>query len=190
MRASARRQSVQHAARSQDNGSQHGAMSSMHQVFRNDHIVDIGMTRHGNAMIHRHSPRVARRKGSACASRPGYSGSNQRKWRLTASPLMSQLRMRPTPRDLALMVIVSLVLTGVVPNEAYPADITLISVGPRLGFSGQTFLGREQKYNFRLYDVAAVFRLPWAWSLAESGWGVETRLITSVGLLAGAGDTE
>ena len=56
--------------------------------------------------------------------------------------------MRPTPRDLALMVIVSLVLTGVVPNEAYPADITLISVGPRLGFSGQTFLGGNKNITF------------------------------------------
>ena len=38
-------------------------------------------------------------------------------------------------------------------------------------------------------DVAAVFRLPWAWPLAESSWGLDTRLITSAGLLQGADES-
>jgi hypothetical protein len=50
-------------------------------------------------------------------------------------------------------------------------------------------LGREQKYNFRMYDVAAVFRLPWAWSLGATGLGLETRLLTSAGALVSAGDS-
>lgn len=68
-------------------------------------------------------------------------------------------------------------------------ETMLIRIGPRLGFSGQTFLGKEQKYNFRLYDVAALFRLPWAWPLGETGWKIETRLITSAGAISGAGET-
>jgi hypothetical protein len=70
-------------------------------------------------------------------------------------------------------------------------DITLISIGPRVGFTGKSpFLGKEQKYNFHLYDVAAVFRLPWSWPLGkEDSWKVETRLITSAGYLGAAGES-
>ena len=69
-------------------------------------------------------------------------------------------------------------------------DTTLISIGPRLGFSGKTpLLGRQQKYSFSLYDVAARFRLPWQWSLGDTGWKLETRLIASAGALEGGGDT-
>jgi len=69
-------------------------------------------------------------------------------------------------------------------------DTILISIGPRLGFSGKTpLLGRQQKYSFSLYDVAARFRLPWQWSLGDTGWKLETRLIASAGALEGGGDT-
>jgi len=69
-------------------------------------------------------------------------------------------------------------------------DTILISIGPRLGFSGKTpFLGRQQKYSFSLYDVAARFRLPWQLSLGDTGWKLETRLIASAGALEGGGDT-
>jgi lipid A 3-O-deacylase PagL len=64
-------------------------------------------------------------------------------------------------------------------------DTILISIGPRFGFSGKTpLLGKQQKYNFYLADVAAAFRLPWSWPLGESRWNLETKLITSVGSLA------
>ena len=64
-------------------------------------------------------------------------------------------------------------------------DTTLFSIGPRFGFSGKTpFLGKQQKYNFYLADVAAVFKLPWSWPLGETPWNLETRLITSAGALA------
>jgi lipid A 3-O-deacylase len=44
-------------------------------------------------------------------------------------------------------------------------------------------MGKEQKHNFQLADVAATFKLPWSTSLGESPWSLETRLITSAGLL-------
>jgi hypothetical protein len=69
-------------------------------------------------------------------------------------------------------------------------DVTLVSIGPRMGFSGKTpLLGREQKYSFHLFDVAAVFKLPWSWQLGKSPWNVETRLITSAGVLTGADES-
>jgi hypothetical protein len=63
-------------------------------------------------------------------------------------------------------------------------------VGPRIGISGSSpLLGKEQKHNFRLYDIAALWRLPWRWPLGKTGWRLETRLITSAGAIAGGGDT-
>ncbi|WP_447976810.1 acyloxyacyl hydrolase [Candidatus Nitrospira bockiana] len=74
-------------------------------------------------------------------------------------------------------------------HESHAEDVRLISVSARVGFSGQTFLGKEQKHNFQLYDLAALFDLPWGWPLGETGWALKTRLITSGGALVGAGDT-
>jgi hypothetical protein len=34
-----------------------------------------------------------------------------------------------------------------------------------------------------------MFKLPWAWPLGENSWGLETRLITSAGLLQRAGES-
>lgn len=73
-------------------------------------------------------------------------------------------------------------------SRAENTDIGLIQIGPRFGLSGQTFLGKEQKYNFQLYDVAALFRLPWKWQIGQTRWGIETRLITSAGVIHGAGE--
>lgn len=69
-------------------------------------------------------------------------------------------------------------------------DTTLISIGPRFGFSGKTpLMGKQQKYNFYLTDVAAVFKLPWSRPLGESRWSLETKLITSAGLLTARDET-
>ncbi len=58
-----------------------------------------------------------------------------------------------------------------------------------MGFSATTpLLGKEQKYVFYLADVAAVFTLPWSWQLGESAWNLETRLLTSAGVLTGASE--
>src|SRR5262249_14286372 len=93
-------------------------------------------------------------------------------------------------RSLVLSVLVSLTFTTFVWTSGQAEESILISIGPRIGFSGKTpLLGKQQKYNFRLYDVAAVFRLPWNLPLGDSDWKFETRLITSVGALEGGGDT-
>ena len=81
-------------------------------------------------------------------------------------------------------------LSAMICTPSLTDDVTLVSIGPRMGFSGKTpLLGREQKYSFHLFDVAAVFKLPWSWQLGESPWNVETRLITSAGVLTGADES-
>lgn len=75
-------------------------------------------------------------------------------------------------------------------GKSIAGDITLLSVGPRYGFTREEpLLGKRQTEQFDLVDVAATFWLPWSWPLGESPWSVETRLITSAGALSAAGDT-
>jgi hypothetical protein len=84
----------------------------------------------------------------------------------------------------------SLVFTALVCIPGLAEDSLLISVGPRIGFSGKTpLLGKQQKSNFEVYDIAALFRLPWQWPLGDTNWKIETKLITSAGALKGAGET-
>jgi hypothetical protein len=93
-------------------------------------------------------------------------------------------------RFLALNVLMSLAFTALVCTPGLAEDSTLITVGPRIGFSGKTpLLGRQQKYSFNLYDIAALWRLPWQWPLGDTDWKLETRLMTSAGALEGAGET-
>jgi hypothetical protein len=93
-------------------------------------------------------------------------------------------------RFLALIVPMSLAFTAVVCIPGLAEDSLLISVGPRIGFSGKSpLLGKQQKYDFEVYDIAALFRLPWQWPLGDTNWKIETRLITSAGALKGAGET-
>jgi hypothetical protein len=74
--------------------------------------------------------------------------------------------------------------------QSFAGDTTLLSIGPRYGFSRKDpLLGKRQTANFALVDVAAIFRLPWSWPLGESPWSVETGLITSAGALSAAGAT-
>jgi hypothetical protein len=67
--------------------------------------------------------------------------------------------------------------------------MTLLGIGPRYGIGGDSPLGEEQKEDFRLYDVAAMLRLPWGWQHRSSGYGLETRFLASAGELAAAGQT-
>lgn len=86
--------------------------------------------------------------------------------------------------------IVLLGLFILISEQSLAGDTTLLSIGPRYGFSGkQPLLGNQQTHNFNLFDVAATLRLPWSWTLGKSPWTVETRLITSAGALYAAGDT-
>ena len=74
--------------------------------------------------------------------------------------------------------------------QSIAGDTTLVSLGPRYGFSRkEPLLGKRQTANFALVDVAAILRLPWSWRLGESPWSIETGLITSAGALYAAGDT-
>jgi hypothetical protein len=92
-----------------------------------------------------------------------------------------------TSRRLFLLTCAALMLLA--PRPPLADEPVLLSIGPRFGFSGKSpFLGKEQKYNFHLIDVAAVFRLPWSWRLGESPWTLETRLLTSAGVLGAAGE--
>lgn len=98
------------------------------------------------------------------------------------------MRDRQRPRLLNLLLTISLSTMLCTPSLA--EDMALLSIGPRIGFSGKTpLLGKEQKYLFHMTDVAAVFRLPWSWPFGENQWKLETRLITSAGLLQAASDS-
>jgi len=75
-------------------------------------------------------------------------------------------------------------------TPSFAEGITLLSIGPRVGFGEKIpLMGKEQKYYFHLYDIAAVIKLPWSWPLGESTWSLDTRLITSAGLLTGANES-
>jgi hypothetical protein len=83
-----------------------------------------------------------------------------------------------------------LALTTLICSQSFAEDITLVSIGPRIGFSEKApLLGKQQKYFFHMTDVAAVSRLPWSWLLSRNSWNLETRLITSAGLLQATGDS-
>ena len=71
--------------------------------------------------------------------------------------------------------------------EEQARPMALLSVSPRYGIGGDSPLGEEQKERFELYDIAALYRLPWGWWRRSSDWGLETRLIASAGELRGAG---
>jgi hypothetical protein len=83
-----------------------------------------------------------------------------------------------------------LALSTLISEQSIAGDMTLLSIGPRYGFSlNEPLLGKRQTETFNLVDVAATFRLPWSWPLGQSPWSVETRLITSAGALSAAGET-
>ena len=69
-------------------------------------------------------------------------------------------------------------------------DTGLMAVGVRGGISvrGESPLGEQMRQDFVGGDVLAMFRLPWG-RYSQSGWGVGTRLITSIGALGSEGVT-
>jgi hypothetical protein len=98
--------------------------------------------------------------------------------------------MRYSQRPRLLYLILTLWLSTGLCTPSLAEDMALLSIGPRIGFSAETpLLGKEQRYYFHLADVAAVFKLPWLWPLGGSPWSLETRLITSAGLLTAAGES-
>ena len=92
------------------------------------------------------------------------------------------------PRLLELLL--ALCLSTAICTSSFAGDMALLSIGPRIGFGEKIpLMGKEQKYYFHLYDVAAVIKLPWSWPLGESTWSLDTRLIASGGLLTGANES-
>jgi len=83
--------------------------------------------------------------------------------------------------------LMSLVAALLAPLPSAADDVRVLSVSARVRFSGTNVLGAVPAEEFREYDAAANIGLPWA-RYSESGWGVGTRLITSAGILNGAGD--
>ena len=98
--------------------------------------------------------------------------------------------MRHNQHPRFLILLLTLWLSTAICAPSLAEDMVLLSIGPRIGFSGKTpLLGKEQKHFFHMTDVAAVFKLPWSWPLGGNSWGLETRLIASAGLLEAAGDS-
>ena len=92
------------------------------------------------------------------------------------------------PRFLKLLF--ALWFSTAVCTPSFAGDMALLSIGPRIGFGEKIpFMGKEQKYYFHLYDVAAVIKLPWSWPLGDGMWSLDTRLIASAGLLTGANES-
>jgi hypothetical protein len=98
--------------------------------------------------------------------------------------------MRYSQRPRLLHLILTLWFSTIICTPSLAEDMALLSIGPRIGFGEKIpLMGKEQKYYFHLTDVAAVFKLPWSWPLGGSPWSLETRLITSAGLLTAAGES-
>ena len=98
--------------------------------------------------------------------------------------------MRYHQRPRLLHLIFTLWFSTVIWTPSLAGDMALLSIGPRIGFSGGTpLLGKRQTESFRMVDVEAVFTLPWSWPLGGSAWSLETRLTASAGLLEAAGDS-
>jgi len=98
--------------------------------------------------------------------------------------------MRYHLRPYLLHLILTLSLSTAFCTSSFAEGITLVSIGPRVGFGEKIpLMGKEAKYYFHLYDVAAVLKLPWSWPLGESTWSLDTRMIASAGLLTGANES-
>lgn len=73
-------------------------------------------------------------------------------------------------------------------DKQFPVKMRLQSVSIRARFSSTDMLGGVVPEEFQEYDVAANFRLPWAW-YSQAGWGAGITLMASAGALHGAGET-
>lgn len=146
---------------------------------------------------------VSYRGAPTCTSRPPRDGADdprlpsRRRVRQETRRGAIHLRMAASVKPSCLrhlhsrlLIFVFMVSFSILIRDAGIAgETTLLSIGPRFGFTGQSpFLGQQQKHTFYLVDVAAVFALPWAWPLGSGVWRLETRVITSAGLLTWAGD--
>ena len=85
-------------------------------------------------------------------------------------------------------LLLSFICCLLAPRLSYSEDLSLQSLSVHARVSEKTILGEDAPEDFKAYDVAANFGLPWK-SYSTSGWGVGTRLMASAGILRGAGET-
>ena len=76
----------------------------------------------------------------------------------------------------------------VTPRLIQAEEIHLESIGLRGGASGSSPIGKKETQYFKEYDLMANWSLPWGW-YSQSGWGIGTRLMGSVGALNASDDT-
>lgn len=89
-------------------------------------------------------------------------------------------------RKLWLVGLTLLLAAAEVSGRAADADLQSISLRVRVG--GDRVIGVEQPERFESIDLGAHWRLPWE-RYQASGWGVGTRLFTSLGWMRGASDS-
>ncbi len=73
-------------------------------------------------------------------------------------------------------------------TRAQFVGLDLVNAGARVRVGGERVIGQEQPEAFKAWDLWANARLPWLLQYNASGWGVETRLLSSVGLMKGKED--
>ena len=127
-------------------------------------------------------------RNTCCVNRREYlEGSSNR---VTLIVVTERPHMRDIQGPCLLILLLTSCLSTALCTPSLAENMSLLSIGPRIGFSAKTpLLGKEQKYYFHLADIAAVFKLPWSYPLGGNSWSLETRLITSAGLLTAAGES-
>ncbi len=83
---------------------------------------------------------------------------------------------------------VGLALFLATPRLIQAEEIHLESIGLRGGASGSSPIGKKETQFFNEFDLMANWSLPWGW-YSDSGWGIGTRLMGSVGALRASDDT-
>jgi len=99
-------------------------------------------------------------------------------------PIGFRVRNRAWVRFVMLWLVVFLVTPPLIQAEG----IHLESIGLRGGVSGSSPIGKKETQYFTEYDLMANWSLPWGW-YTDSGWGIGTRLMGSLGALKASDDT-
>ncbi|MCG3774549.1 MAG: hypothetical protein JW395_1372 [Nitrospira sp.] len=82
------------------------------------------------------------------------------------------------------MVSLALLLFASLPSQA--EEIRFNSIGIRGGVTESSPIGEKESEYFHQNDLMANWSLPWGW-YSQSGWGVGTRLMGSVGAVMASG---
>ena len=93
-------------------------------------------------------------------------------------------------RHVVLCLCLGLSLGVLFPSPSRADEVRWLSVGLRGGTTivERPVLGGAEKESFQQYDIVSTLGLPWS-MYTESGWGVTTQAMGSVGALTGGGDT-